>query len=245
MNLPAQLTHIPIFEATFEVRFVADNESSADLLPGMMLPDLKDYATKLESLPASELPKHLVSSDPNLQYQPLRRLVGDTYQIAIGPKLLAITVQRPYPGWKEFKRAITDTLQSFEKTNQLRSAERCSLKYRNIIETKDEFDDLSKLNVALKVANLNTTPNTQRIHCEHNANGITTLMSIFTKTRVQSSKTKEDLRGVLIDVDCIQNIDTEDFWAHADNIIESLHATEKEVFFSLLTDDTIEELGPK
>ncbi|WP_081623656.1 MULTISPECIES: TIGR04255 family protein [unclassified Thioalkalivibrio] len=245
MNLPVRLKHIPIFEATFEIRFVPDSDSSADLLPGMMLPDLKNYVTKLESLPASDLPKHLVSSDPSLQYQPLKRLVGDTYQIAIGPKLLAITVQRPYPGWDAFKRAIVDTLNSLKKTDQLQSAERCSLKYRNIIESQEAPDDLSKLNVDLKVANLNTSPSTQRIHCEHHVNGITNFISIFTKTRVQSSKTKEDLRGVLIDVDSIQKNNMGDFWERADNIIEELHSTEKEIFFSLLTSDTLQELGPE
>lgn len=56
----------------------------------------------------------------------------------------------------------------------------------------------------------------------------------------------EKLNGVLLDIDTIYSIDThESFWSEFDNQLAEMHQASKEIFFTLLDDDTITLLQPE
>lgn len=241
---PIRLTNVPVLEAIFELRFEPREFSAHELLPGLMFPKLKAYVAHLESLGPSHLPQELLQRDPALRYQLTRRLSGKQFTVGFGPRIIHLAALRPYPGWSEFREAINKTLASLRDSEQVKSIERFSIKYRNCIATENSGDQLNALNVNLRVGELDITKKSTRIAVESEAGDFQNLISILTRTLVDVNATSERLFGVLIDVDTVYSGRLDNFWAEIDGLLESAHRTEKTAFFSLLTDETLETLGP-
>lgn len=241
---PKKLENDPIIETSFELRFEPADTSSPDLLPGMLLPHLRQYVTGLDSIGPSNIPAEIVAQEPSLWYQPTKRLRGANHTLAIGPRVLALSVNRPYPGWHSFSSAITDVLAALQKTEQVKSVERFSLKYRNLLPVRSESECLSPLNVTFDVAGFDVSQKSIRITCETELDGFQNLINIITRARAQNTQTHESAEGTLIDIDTIFIDGFSDFWSEIKELTEKAHDVEKRVFFKLLTESTTEELKP-
>ena len=55
---------------------------------------------------------------------------------------------------------------------------------------------------------------------------------------------KNATTGMLLDIDTIKFAPLPNFWTEFQEIVESVHDAEKDVFFSLLKDETINQMDP-
>jgi len=241
---PTRLGRVPIIDVAFELRFEPSSPSASELILGMIFKDLGTDLPNVAILPQASFPIEMIQSVPQLQYQPQRLMTGEQFQVALGPKVLAVLCKRPYPGWHLFKPIVRRVLDSLRDTEQVRRVERFSIKYRNVIESSSDHDQLQMLNVQLDVADLGFMDKSALLRVETSTDLFDNLIGIQTHVEAKIDDSNEIIRGVLVDVDTIYQKDLSDYWSAADALLEQAHETEKQVFFAILKPDTIEALKP-
>ncbi|GEM_PF-7075066 len=113
---PTRLGRVPIIDVAFELRFEPSSPSASDLILGMIFKDLGTDLPNVATLPQASFPIEVIQSVPQLQYQPQRLMTGEQFQVALGPKVLAVLCKRPYPGWNLFKPFVLRVLKSLSAT---------------------------------------------------------------------------------------------------------------------------------
>jgi uncharacterized protein (TIGR04255 family) len=233
-RIPTALERDTIAESIFEIRFETKLPDVGELLPGMVYPHLKkDYPT-LTRLPIGELPKAVRKQQANLAYTALQRLQGDRRSVSLGDQVISLSVIRPYPGWEGFRDLIEEVVRAAKATDLISSVTRVALRYSNIVQLGPNAYDLSPLDVRLEL----------NIRAEITRNGCTSIVQVGSNATA-SVEGKDPLVGVLLDVDTQQPGPFSDFWSEYPSIVDNIHRTEKEIFFGLLRDESIKELGPR
>lgn len=242
-RIPSALENDTIAESIFEIRFDAAVPDAGDLLPGMVYPALKgDYPT-LTRLPTADIPKAIRKQQPNMAFTALHRLQGNNRSVSVGDRVLTLSVIRPYPGWSDFRDLITEIVDVAKGTELIASVSRAALRYSNIIQLGVGDFDLSPLDVTLRLNSFETRGPGTHIRSEISRNGCTSIVQIATNATA-NVQAEEPMLGILLDVDTQMVGPFTNFWTEFTDIIGRIHQTEKEVFFGLLTDDAVKELGP-
>lgn len=240
--VPAKLKRDAIVEALLEVRF--ETATIPEVLFGRLAdhPPWKSFNPR--QLPAYEIPALVRKADTNLRYQPVLELAeeGGRSSIHIGPQVLSYHCKAPYVGWGQFSHRLMESLDClFERAEGL-IVRRLGLRYINALKPDDHgILSISDLDLKIQVANETIAGNV-------NLNFTT---DSFDKTQCTVRvATTEFVRGelppgtsVIADVDVFtkDGFRTKDKKAAAE-WVEQAHSKEKEQFFRLLTDKTIENL---
>jgi uncharacterized protein (TIGR04255 family) len=244
-KLPRKLQRDTIYEAIFEMRFTAKPPATSSLLLGLLYSQLQGLFQKSEDLPVAMMPAEMRNQlGPLMLYQPVHTLTGKGIRLAIGPRVLNLGVVRPYCGWDKFKTLIGQCSGALLKTGMIADMERCSLKYTNLLcEGRDE-NDLRQLKVSVQLDGFDLLPTGTLIKAEIRHNDCNVIVSVAAGASVQQVGAPPAI-GVLLDVDAVKDgpVGTSD--KERETLFELLHTTEKEVFFSLLTETTLERLGPE
>lgn len=241
---PKTLEREPLVDALFEVR-LAEVTPIADILPGFLFHEY-DSKPKISRLPVAELPRDLRASDANLQFAPIVRIELDHYVISVGDRSVLINCKLPYPKWGNFKAAILDILARIAKIGVAGKVERYSLKYINLIQAPTLAEQVSKINMSIKLGDVLVTNDHANIQVHHNENGVMHILS----TIIGAQGNLADGRvvfGAVVDIDSIRNVDAMDFATFVSGLepgLEELRQANKEKFFACLTQQTIDEMGP-
>lgn len=244
-KLPKILEREPLVEAVFEVRLGGD-PLLADLLPGVLIGQL-DPKPEFRRLPAAEIPKPIRATDPNLIFAPLVQLNGREFNISFGDRSLVIACVLPYPKWPKFKKAILDIVEKVAAVGISGPVERYSLKYVNLIEAPTISEQVGKINMAVKVGNVQVSNEHMSVQVHRNEGDTLHIMSIMTGAHGKLGDGKE-IFGAVLDIDSIRIGDFSDFATFAHQLepkVEALRQANKIKFFSCLTEAAIEEMGPK
>lgn len=233
-----------IVEATFELRFEGTTQTVADLIPGLLFGVYKDRKPKALRTPVAEFPRELQASDPLLKYSPRQGILLDNFRILFGDLTAQVSHSRPYVGWTKFRAMITDVLGQLRHSGLIKTVERCSLKYVNLIPSAGSIEEqfaCIELNAALGERDL--TKRLTMIRTEIHEGMIVSIVELSPNATVRIPDGKENLRGLMISVDTI-NTNVDGFWAKTDQILDTTHEMEKSIYFDTLTDKTIASLGP-
>jgi len=246
VKTPVALTTVPIVEATFELRFAGKQKQLGDLLPGMLFGEFNAEFPALNRLPASEFPRALTSTEPAFAYQPLQSMDGDGKRILIGDRTVALSFMEPYPGWREFRAVIVRLISALNSTGLVESVERFSLRYLNILEGGHPFD-LKPLKLKIDLAGLPLRGPGLKMQAEIERNGCIAVVQLNTGATVTLNKPSGPIshRGLMLAVDTVMQQNLSNFLSGSFELLDLVHQTEKEVFFSLLTPETLQFLGPK
>lgn len=248
VRIPKALLADPIAEAIFEIRFSTKEPAAAgDLLPGMLFPQLRKQFGEVISLPISQLPRVVRSQDPNLTYHPTNALLGSGKRLAFGDRVATLSFQRPYPGWPHVRPVINDVILALSGTDLISAVERISLKYVNVLTIGKDGGDLSVLNVSLKLGSFDLQPAGKLLRAEVQHRGCINVIQVMTGaslTMVIPKQPPTTLSGLVLDVDTIRMGPFDDPWRQIPALVDEIHATEKEIFFGLLTDEAIERMRP-
>jgi len=243
-RVPVRLKKEPLLEAVWEARFIGDNPAVGELLLGVIYRAMGDKYAQIERLPAADIPAPIVEQDPSLKYVPKIRLTGDNHAIQIGEHVISLSCRRPYSGWKSFSAEIRTLISVIRNTVLLGRLERFSLKYLDLIES-DQPPDLVCLNVGLKLGGEEIHGRPVQLRTEIRENGLIHVVLIASPAEASIPGAPERLTGVLLDIDTICKLGENESWEKVEKCLDMAHMAAKQMFFRLLTSETIERLDPE
>jgi uncharacterized protein (TIGR04255 family) len=241
--IPKALSWDPILEAVAEIRFGPTAPSADELFVGMVYSEFKESFPKVENLPVSNVPREIRVQDPELMYRPHVRLSGPTGAIMLGPRVAAMTNQRPYLGWESFQPQALRLFSFLMGTGQLQKIERISVKYVNIVPFDKVPSDSKLIDADLYLGghNLLDLPTTVRTEIE--ADGFVTVVQVLTKATAKSVS-KEKFEGMILDIDTISRGAIDLSSGVLEQKLNHAHGLEKDLFFRILSRSAIESMGP-
>lgn len=243
-TLPKKLKKEPLIDAIFELRFSSD-EQVLLMLPGILFKELGGAKT-ISPLPISQLPQEIRRSDPNLKYAPVNRLDWGLFFVNIGDFSVSVNCKFPYPGWSVFKPAIIEVINVLAASGLVKGVERYSLKYIDVIPSFDHRQKVDMVNLDVTIAGHRLEKEPYSIQVEIPKNGMSNLVQIVSGARaiLHTGVARE---GLIVDVDTvsIQNgIGMDALFAKLPETLDSIHQTNKEMFFDCITDATRNSLEP-
>lgn len=238
MKIPLRLGNDPIIEALFEIRFKAKIKNASTLFPGLLYRILEqDGFTSPEQINQFPIP------DEAFKYHPKFRIISKNFVVLIGDYSLVASCVRPYQGWDKFKQLVMKLLRGLEDTGLIETVDRYSIKYINLINEESIKAQHDCLTVKLKINDYNLDNSSTSIRTEIHEDGLLNLIEIQSNSGVSINGAPEE-KGLILSVDTIC-LDTDSFWNDVDNKIDKIHNKEKEIFYSLLTDETVLKFKPE
>jgi uncharacterized protein (TIGR04255 family) len=163
-----------------------------------------------------------------------------------GEYSVAVSFLKPYAGWAKVKPLIMECINTAVETRLTGRPERYGLKYVNVLKEGADAFDLSQTRVCVELGDFKLrSPGSMAVRGEIELRGCTNIVEIATGGKVTIPGQEGDEVGVIISVDTVCDSTGDDVVAALPQVLETLHETEKEVFFGLLTSPTIERLGPR
>ncbi len=155
---------------------------------------------------------------------------------------MMVSALDPYAGWKTgFRDTIVGALNLVKESGVIETVDRFSLKYVNLLQADSVPKQFSMTQLSATLGSRNLLGCLTNIRSEFEEGGFTNIIEMLPNSTAQAPGQK--LTGVLLNVDTI-SFDTKDFWANFETRIDAAHATEKRIFFSMLTPETIDAFGP-
>ena len=244
-TLPKKLKKEPLIDAVFEVRFTSAFPAGG-LLPGLLFGKLGGDR-KLEQLPLSQLPQVMRDTDSNLRFTPLSRLDWEQFYINVGDRSVSVGFKHPYPGWDSFKPAIIEVMDILKDANVIKSVERYSLKYIDLLPATDLREQVSFVNFDVTLAGHKLENEAFQIRLEIPRDGFLHAVQVVSSATA-TLHTGESRQGLIVDVDTIANqqgISFEDLLSGFSDKLEVIHQANKKVFFDCLKPQTVTALEPE
>jgi len=266
-QIPTYFDNSPLLEVVFEVRFKPEHSFASKALGPFLQNALTSQtleAPPFEPMDGLHIPKEIKEQDINLYCIPSYKVIMGDYSIAISDGSIAISQNRtylPYQGWKTFHKYIANTMETISKLVELSTIERCSLKYSDFIEKKDDIKPLSFLQFQ---ANLGETDLSKVQFDLHIDEKVTDDINIVTRLcpsvtiqvnenlfipKHHQNEEKLKLSGMLFSTDCICFFDrsclnnTNDIKNLFFSRLEELHEISRQKFVSSFSSRAFEYLG--
>jgi uncharacterized protein (TIGR04255 family) len=244
--LPVALARDTIVECVFEMRFVDPHPGVADLLPGIVFGKHPERFKNVATLPLGQIPRAARQLNAQLKYMPTTALEGPQARMMFGEFSVAVSFLKPYAGWAKVKLLILECINAAVETGLTGRPERYGLKYVNILKEGGDAFDLSQTRVRVELGDFQLrSQGSVAVHGEIELRGCTNVVDIVTGGKVIIPGQEGEETGVVISVDTVSNSPGTDAIAELPQVLETLHETEKEVFFGLLQASTLERLGPR
>jgi uncharacterized protein (TIGR04255 family) len=243
-NLPKKLKKEPLIDAVFEVRFTSAFPAGS-VLPGLLFGKLEGDK-KIEQL-LSQLPQVMRDADPNLRFAPLSRLDWKQFYINVGDRSVSVGFKYPYPGWNSFKPAIIEVMDVLKGANIIKSVERYSLKYIDLLPATDLGEQVSFINFDLTLAGHKLENETFQIRLEIPRDGFLHVVQVVSSATA-TLHTGESRQGLIVDVDTIANqkeVSFAELLSGFPDKLDAIHQANKGVFFDCLNPKTIRALEPE
>lgn len=242
--MPAKLRKSPLLEALFEVRFVPVVEGAGDVLPGLIFGSLRSKYPRVEQLPAAGVPRAIRASQEALIYQASHRLHGSGgASIQLGDRLGAVSTTS-YPGWAGFRSMILELVGALGATGLIKTVERFSFRYINVLTTSGDGKQLPLLNLNVELVGRSPDERGFLLRTELGSGDITSTVQIAPNATAKGPNNVE-ISGLLVDIDTVVKSPGSTFANEPAPDLEKAHRVVKETFFSLLTKETLTGLGPE
>lgn len=241
---PKKLITVPIIQAVAEFRFAGGPEESGAILLGLLYSQFRDKFPKMERLPLAEVPAGIRRVDPSMRFAPTFRLSdADRCGVLIGDHVLSVYVMEPYPGWSEFQPLISSVWNVAQNSGVVSNIERMSVKYINLLAAKAGDDHLKQTNIRFELGPFSVASRPFQLRTELSDRGLIAIVEVAAQAKATVPKGGERV-GLVLDIDVVKNGPIADFWKVYPQLLEGVHAYEKEVFFSLVNPKTLETYGP-
>lgn len=242
MKIPRRLRKDPILEAIVEIRFEASQNNVASILPGLLFSKLRDHSPRLETLmPIGAFPPDVLSVNPELRYVAQTRLSIEGFNIQIGDNSIGISAVGKYPGGEKFYARALEIFGYVKESNLVRSVERFSIKYINLLEAKTVDEQLALTNLSILLGGEKLMAETLNLRVDLARGLFLNIVQVVSRA-VAVEPPRE---GVVLDVDTICAGPFNDFWKEFPSRLSDARVVEKELFFSFLKQSTIEALDPE
>lgn len=236
--IPKRLDKCPLVDALLEIRFSSDLDKS--VIFGFIYGLVKeDYPSRVVNLPLSQIPAQIRDKDPNLQFKPLYRLEGRETILQIGTDVICLSSKIPYIGWDVLSEKALIIINKLHTSGVIKNVLRLGHRYVNFFEGNID----NKLNMTFEfVHKYNITNNL--IRTEIIDGEFISTLQYSNSAEYRSLQTTQVQKGSLIDIDTFKIYEDNSFLRNITKEINSAHSSEKSLFYSLLKQDFIQELGP-
>lgn len=241
-KLPNKLKADSIVEAICELRF--ESAAIPEVLYGRLIDDKAWSDFEQRRLPAYDIPAPMRQADENLRYAPVLELLNtkSNCSFRIGPQVASFHQRPPYGGWQSFRPTLCNMIdQLFAKSGGL-VVTRLGFRYSNALNKHSHgIGSVGDLDCVIEVAG---RPITQDVNLNFNntVNPITlSTVRVATPAFVQGQLPEGTTTFIDVDIYTVEGFTTKD----PSTVIEWIdraHDAEKERFFDLLTQATIDSL---
>jgi uncharacterized protein (TIGR04255 family) len=235
MQLPATITPCPITEAIIEVRFEPAVER--DAVFGILYQQLKKtYTSSPEKTFALQLPEPIRDMDPGLKYQPYYKFKKNDIVLQIGPNVLSVSAIREYPGWDVLRKEFHNAFSILTEAEVVKEYSRFALRYINQMEG----DATSNMQWAIQIGDIDVTK------LPFNITAVISAGIVESTLRYHNDlKDANDKPLTVIDIDSVLRGPLSDFPENINKYLETVHSSEKEIFFTSLKPEYLQSLSPE
>ncbi len=235
------LSKSPLIEALFEIRFSPIDINVAEMFSGLMYSALRSDFPSVTPLQLANAPIEFREAHEILKYQATHRIFSPTQSLQIGPRVLAISIQK-YESWANFKALILKVLTAANHLNVISRIERYSFKYINVIPEPDNKSVLSDFNIELQCCSRPVANKGLQIRYEENNDGYVNVVQLAAGANAKNFAGEKS--GTLLNIDTIRELEDSSFFSATDEILERGHTEAKRVFFDLLKYDAVQQFQP-
>lgn len=243
--LPIKLGKEPLIDVVFEVRFTG-TELASNVLPGLLYGSISGLGS-MESLPMAQMPQQFRNSDPHLQHLPLMRVWYGNYALLVGDRSLAIGCKMPYPGWKEYKVALSRILSVLSKASWIQTIDRYSVKYVDFFKKdEDASPDLSSFKLSVDLGGDSINSQSLNLRVEIPQENFIHAVQIFNHADLVDPVGHKHI-GSILDVDTVCNLSNCSLAEFQDGLsdkLDKIHLANKHFFFKCLSDEGLLALDP-
>ena len=237
VRLPKQIDPCPIVESVAEIRF--ETSLPDDAVFGVVYNAVKERYPSVEKLPILQIPEAIRSGNPDLVILPQYRLRGERFMIQVGPRSISSAVTGPYPGWHDWRTEINYAFDKIQRIDVIHAVTRFGLRYIDVFDG----DVFPKLVLKLGVDQENVTSPNMGLRVVFDRGRFNCLLQINNDSVFGVEGTPASRRSVL-DVDTYLVGGEGEFFTQAEMFLEEAHATQKELFFGLLSPQFLASLNP-
>ena len=238
-RIPLRLKKCPLVDALVEIRF-QPHQSVKSVVFALIYAKVQNlFNHRVITLPLSQIPEQIREKDPNLKYKPLYRLEGDDAILQVGPNVICISSRIPYIGWERFSRLVVDVIRSVD-SRVLDRVIRIGHRYVNFFEN----DVTSKLSISLgELKGFYSTSKQFRV--DFVINNFNNAVQVSNTAKYRPALGSPEISGSLVDIDTSREYkDGNYFIQHLEEELAGAHSSEKELFYSLLSDELLTSLDP-
>ena len=242
-RIPKRLRIEPLLEAVCELRFDGD-PAAGGALPGILFEKLKaaGRTAAIESSPLASVPLAVRNTQEAWRYAPTSVLRYDNYAVLTGDRVAALSVTRPYPGWTKYQQQISKLVGWLRDSNMVSTPEQWTLKYLDLFECGPE-EIFKKLRAQIRVGKWRPEPGELRLQMKVQQSVFDGVVQIMNPGRVTVAGQLK--QGLVTDVQVTwKNQPGGDFWRDLSAMLDQARAACHELFFGLLTEETLKAHGP-
>lgn len=237
--MPLRLEKCPLVDALIEIRFESSIIGSA--IFGIIYNLIRnDYKGPVTNLPILQVPEQIRKNDPNLKFKPLYRIEAEKYIIQVGDDVLCISSKIPYTGWGEFSSRTIELIKKISGENIINRVLRIGHRYVNFFEG----DIMDKLTISKPTISGYQTNNILVRTEIRDCDDFIDTVQITNSAMYKSPFNTDTLLGSLIDIDSFKEYGNNYFLENLESEINKVHTCEKNMFFSLLTEEFLNSLNP-
>ena len=238
-RMPLRLEKCPLVDALIEIRFESSIIGSA--IFGIIYNLIRnDYKGPVTNLPILQVPEQIRKNDPNLKFKPLYRIEAEKYIIQVGDDVLCISSKIPYTGWGEFSSRTIELIKKISGENIINRVLRIGHRYVNFFEG----DIMDKLTISKPTISGYQTNNILVRTEIRDCDDFIDTVQITNSAMYKSPFNTDTLLGSLIDIDSFKEYGNNYFLENLESEINKVHTCEKNMFFSLLTEEFLNSLNP-
>jgi uncharacterized protein (TIGR04255 family) len=239
--LPTSLETEPMEEASLEIHFKGDADSIVSVLPGLIYSKFPEFSKSTRTPVADvSLPTELVD-DNDLLGLPHVILSAEGLFIVISKRTLSVRNSAPYLGWTAFAKKAIDVFLVLAKSGFISSINKLVFESLDALTFGEEVPKISWLNLKLSIGN----PKIPLGYFETKAivrdDAIETTVEVKGPVTNKTTQARALLITIRSEYEKELDISAPDFV----NPLTALKNKNKSYFFSLLTKETLERLGPE
>jgi len=216
-----------------EIRFSTKLHPSAVF--GVIYNSIQKNYPNVEKLPILQIPEPIREKDKQLKYKPYYKASNEQFIVQIGPDVFTVSSFPNYIGWSDFSKEIFSIIETIKNLKIIDETHRLGIRYINFFPY-DIFESID-LEIFLKSHKLSSEKTLLR----------TELSAGEYKSTLQvvNDFTHNSKQGSVIDIDTFKDSDLDSFIESYEDLINKGHLSEKELFFSLLTESFLNSLEPE
>ncbi len=242
-RIPKRLKKEPLLEAVWELRFEGD-PAAGGALPGILYEKLKaqgENAT-IETLQLGSIPRKMRETQEQLRYAPTTVLRYKNYAVFIGDRTTALSVVKPYPGWREYERVISTLVTWLRESGMITNVEQSTLKYLDFFEYRPD-EVFKKLRVQVQLGGAKLQGGELQLQAKIARDGFEGTIAIMNPRTVTDQG--QSRQGLVTDIQVSwKNKESQDFWVDFPEHLRKAKILCHKLFFELLTEETLEAHKP-